>query len=108
MEFLRDISARHEALKKRIHNFRLPLSPFYQKVATVVYICIPVVAGYFIMQVAIGQSMNNLGMQGEKLGERNRVQGNNTGTDRATADQKKALQMLLDRHKAMKNSDGNN
>ena len=107
MEFLRDISARHEALKKRIHNFRLPLSPFYQKVATVVYISIPVVAGYFIMQVAIGQSMNNLGTQGEKLGERNRIQGN-PGTDRATADQKKALQMLLDRHKAMKNSDGSN
>ena len=107
MDFLREISERHESLKKRIHNFRIPLSPFYRRIATAVYISIPVVAGYFIMQVAIGQSMKNLGMQGEKLEERNRVLGN-PGADRGTADQKKALQMLLDRHKLVKNSDGNN
>ena len=27
MDFFRQLSARHQALKERIHNFRMPLSP---------------------------------------------------------------------------------
>jgi hypothetical protein len=104
MEYFRDISRRHEELKKRIHNFRLPLSPFYRKVATAVYVSIPIVAGYFIMQVAIAQSEKNLGAKGEKLEQAGRT-SNHTGAGAGTADQKRALQMLLDRHKQAKEAE---
>ena len=67
MEFFRDIGRRHEELKKRIHNFRIPLSPRQIQVAKVVYFSVPVVAGYFIMEWAQEQSRLNLGEHGEKL-----------------------------------------
>lgn len=51
MQYLRELSRRHEALKKRIHAFRIPLSPAGQRFMGFVYFCIPVVGGYFLMQV---------------------------------------------------------
>ncbi len=51
MGFFSDLSERHEALKKRIHAFRIPLSPRNRRIMEVVYFSIPLIAGYFIMQV---------------------------------------------------------
>lgn len=50
MEFLRNLSARHERLKKRIHSTRIPLSATGQRLMGVVYFSIPVVCGYFVMK----------------------------------------------------------
>ena len=107
MEFLRDISRRHEELKKRIHGFRLPLSSGWRNVATCVYISIPIVSGYFIMQAAIAQSVKNLGPRGEKLDAATASLKTTTSAapgsvNAAVADQKRALQMVLDRHKHAK------
>ena len=106
MEFLRDLSRRHEELKKRIHNFRLPLSPGWRAVATGVYISIPIVSGYFIMQTAIAQSVKNLGPRGEKLDGGVAPGATSAGApdsvNAAVADQKRALQLVLDRHKRAK------
>ena len=51
MRYLKDLREKHENLKKRIHAFRLPLSPAGQKVMGFVYFTIPVIVGYYIMQV---------------------------------------------------------
>jgi hypothetical protein len=51
---LKDLREKHENLKKRIHAFRLPLSPTGQKVMGFVYFTIPVIVGYYIMQVVYG------------------------------------------------------
>lgn len=51
MDFLRELNRRHEALKHRIHSFRIPLSKTGQRIMGVVYFSIPVIAGYFIMSV---------------------------------------------------------
>lgn len=50
MEFLRELSARHERLKRKIHATRVPLSPAGQRVMGLVYFSVPVVCGYFIMK----------------------------------------------------------
>lgn len=50
-DFLQDLHERHERLKKRIHSFRIPLSPTGQKIMGFVYFCIPVVCGYYLMEV---------------------------------------------------------
>lgn len=52
MEFLRNLSARHERLKKQIHSTRIPLSATGQRLMGVVYFSIPVVCGYFVMKWA--------------------------------------------------------
>ena len=59
MDFLRKLSARHEALKERIHNFRMPLSPAGIRFMKLVYFTIPIVGGWYIMQSAIGYSERN-------------------------------------------------
>lgn len=46
-----ELSAKHERLKKRIHAFRIPLSPRGQLIMKVVYFSIPLIGGYFIMDV---------------------------------------------------------
>jgi hypothetical protein len=51
MDFFRNISRKHEELKKKIHSFRIPLSPRGQKIMGFVYFTIPIIAGYYIMQV---------------------------------------------------------
>lgn len=50
MEFLRNLSARHEQLKKKIHSTRIPLSKRGQTAMGVVYFTVPIVCGYFIMK----------------------------------------------------------
>ena len=67
LSFLRSISARHNALKERIHAFRIPLSPAGQKFMGFVYFTIPVIGGYYIMQWAQNKSIENIGAKGEKL-----------------------------------------
>lgn len=49
MATLRDWQDRHRRFVKRVHAFRIPLSPPAKAVAQVVYFSIPLVAGYFIM-----------------------------------------------------------
>mmetsp|Transcript_9394 Transcript_9394/g.32024 ORF Transcript_9394/g.32024 Transcript_9394/m.32024 type:complete len:106 (+) Transcript_9394:170-487(+) len=47
-----DLHRRHEALKKRIHNVRIPLSPGMRRVAMLFYFTAPIVGGYYIMQAS--------------------------------------------------------
>ena len=98
MEFLRSIPERHTALKKRIHAFRYPLSPFYLKIAQVVYISVPIVIGYGIMEWTTGQAKKNLGDKGQlmKKNSDNATKQYNEGT----SGQNVALQSVLDYHKA--------
>lgn len=65
-----NLGKKHERLKKKIHNFRIPLSKNGQRVMFVVYFSIPIIAGYHIMQWAIGKSEENLSAQGELLRSR--------------------------------------
>jgi hypothetical protein len=53
---LRQLLESHEALKKRIHAFRIPLSPRGQMMAKCVYFVVPLVGGLQIMNWAIQQS----------------------------------------------------
>ncbi len=46
---LRELQERHKRFVKKVHAFRIPLSPRGKAVAQVVYFSIPVVAGYYIM-----------------------------------------------------------
>mmetsp|Transcript_24076 Transcript_24076/g.75795 ORF Transcript_24076/g.75795 Transcript_24076/m.75795 type:complete len:117 (-) Transcript_24076:330-680(-) len=66
-DMLRDLHRRHEELKYRIHNYRLPLSPAGQRFMGFVYFCIPVVGGYYLMQWALEKSEENIGKNGAKL-----------------------------------------
>ena len=103
MDFIRNLSERHERLKKRIHSFRLPLPAPLRAVMGAIYFSIPVIGGYYIMQAAIQQSEKNLGTHGERLRELNA--SHHSPFEGGTADQKKALQLLLDRHKSKKGED---
>jgi hypothetical protein len=60
LDFLRKIGSEHEKLKKRIHAFRIPLSPTGQNVMKCVYFSIPLILGYFIMDFAQQKSVENL------------------------------------------------
>lgn len=98
MDFLRSIPARHEALKKKIHAFRMPLSPMGIKMMQAVYVGIPIVAGYYVMLWTNGQAEKNLGINGEYLKKEGSARRLNDH-EKATASQKAALQLLLDSHK---------
>ena len=93
--FLRELSARHEALKERIHAFRIPLSPRGQRIMGFVYFCIPVIGGYYIMQAAIGQSHKNLaGLKG----------GAEVAASVEVREQNVALQKILESAQQRKNN----
>lgn len=49
MATLRDWQERHKRFVKKVHAFRIPLSPQGKAVAQVLYFSVPLVAGYFIM-----------------------------------------------------------
>ena len=49
--FFRNLSARHTKLKDAIHAYRFPLPVWGQKAMGFVYFTIPVLGGYFVMQV---------------------------------------------------------
>lgn len=51
INYLKELNAKHERLKKRIHSFRIPLSPSGRRFMGLVYFSIPVILGYNIMQV---------------------------------------------------------
>ena len=105
MDFLRDISKNHEALKKRIHNFRIPLSPFYLKVAQVVYFTIPIVIGYQIMDWTTRKSIQNLGASGELMKKSAADKGNKLDAySTGTSGQNLALQSLLNSHRPTEDS----
>jgi hypothetical protein len=65
--FLRDLSARHEALKKRIHSFRYPLTSRGLWVARVVYFTTPLLCGYALFRWTLSRRDANLGANNEKL-----------------------------------------
>ncbi|KAF4039746.1 hypothetical protein GN244_ATG08135 [Phytophthora infestans] len=52
MEFLRRLGERHEALKKKIHATRIPLSKNGQRVMGLVYFTTPIIGGYYVMKWA--------------------------------------------------------
>ena len=89
-EFFGKLSEKHERLKERIHGFRIPLSPAGQRFMGFVYMCIPIVGGFYMMQAAIGESHKNLGIRGEKLSVKK---------SKETDEQNRALQEILDRVK---------
>lgn len=67
---------------KRVHAFRIPLSPAGQRIAQVVYFSIPVLGGYFIMDWATSKAREEIefddrgGKEEEKEDDRRRVLGN--------------------------------
>ena len=73
MGVFQDISAAHERLKKRIHAFRMPLSPTVYRIAMFCYFTIPIVGGYFLMQYTNRQRDANLGRDGSRLAESQQV-----------------------------------
>eukprot|EP01041_Mallomonas_annulata_P006497 gene6497-13113_t len=87
LEFLKRVSEGHEKLKKRIHSFRLPLSPRGQKFMGFVYFSIPCIIGYFVMEWTNQLAANNLGGHHEKLGR----------SSEATLQQNNELQKILDK-----------
>lgn len=60
LKFFANLSEEHEKLKKRIHSFRIPLSPTGQRIMGFVYFSIPIIIGYFIMDSANSQAKHNL------------------------------------------------
>lgn len=59
-ELLSDLSEKHENLKKRIHSFRIPLSPTGQKFMGFFYFTVPLIIGYYIMEFTNVQASKNL------------------------------------------------
>ncbi len=65
---LADLLARHEALKRRIHAFRIPIKSRAGLFAVgCFYFCVPLAAGYAIMHATNAIARENLGARGEKL-----------------------------------------
>lgn len=52
MDFFRQLGERHEALKKKIHSTRIPLSKNGQRFMGLVYFTTPIVGGYYVMKWA--------------------------------------------------------
>ncbi|TDH66731.1 hypothetical protein CCR75_003370 [Bremia lactucae] len=52
MEFMRKLGERHEALKKRIHGTRIPLSKNKKRFMGLVYFTTPIIGGYYVMKWA--------------------------------------------------------
>ena len=108
MDFLRTLGEKHEALKNRIHSFRIPLSPAGQRVMLCVYFSAPIVAGYYIMQWTNGVAAKNIGDRGSAL--KNLPAGR--AMRRETDLQNKELQNVFDRikmnEKYRQHNDNNN
>ena len=60
---------------KRVHAFRIPLSPAGQRVAQVVYFSIPVIGGYFIMDWATSKAREEIEFDGGDDGNRSSGSG---------------------------------
>jgi hypothetical protein len=73
MSFLRDLSARHTELKRRIHAFKVPIrDPRLLLLVKACYFCLPVVAGYQVMLLTNSMRRASLGENGEVLLEKMR------------------------------------
>jgi uncharacterized membrane protein YjdF len=90
-----DISESHERLKKRIHTFKMPLSPIAYRVVMVCYLTIPIIGGYYTMQYTNTLVEKNLGKQGSKLRDPYSVH-------ESTHAQNTALQQFLNEHRRKK------
>mmetsp|Transcript_33949 Transcript_33949/g.34591 ORF Transcript_33949/g.34591 Transcript_33949/m.34591 type:complete len:94 (-) Transcript_33949:199-480(-) len=88
VDFLKDLAARHERLKKRIHSFRIPLSPTGQKIMGFVYFSIPVISGYWVMNYTNELAAKNFKLQQETM-----------KPSEETIQRKAALQSMLDKAK---------
>lgn len=55
-----DFSARHQRLKERIHNFRMPLSLPGRIAMNVVYFSVPIIGGHYLMKWAQERAQVNL------------------------------------------------
>ncbi|GKY94649.1 hypothetical protein MPSEU_000430400 [Mayamaea pseudoterrestris] len=66
---LSNISASHNRFKHAVHTqFRIPIQSKYGRWAMgFVYMTIPIVGGYYVMQWAIGKSHESIGERGELL-----------------------------------------
>lgn len=65
---LKDFHQRHERLKKAVHEgFRYPLPKWGRITMGFVYMTIPIIGGYFVMQWAISKSHESIGEYGERL-----------------------------------------
>ena len=66
--FFRSLSEKHEAFKKRVHGFRIPLSRRGIMVAKVCYFSVPVAFGYFVvMPWTMRRAEENLGERAEAI-----------------------------------------
>ena len=100
MEALREIGRRHETLKKRIHNFRMPIkTPGGRLAVGCLYFFTPIIGGYFVMQEAISHTDENIGPQGELLRERV-LPTQDHAKRQGTLAQHAGLQRILDRSAA--------
>ena len=91
-EFFHKLNLRHENLKKFVHTkFRVPLTPRGQKIMGFIYFLIPIVGGYFVMQLALAQAEVNLGKDGSKL----RKEYLNDNENENISNQNQALDKLL-------------
>jgi len=58
----------HERLKKTVHEgFRYPLPKWGRIVMGGVYMTLPIIGGYYVMQWAISKSHDSIGQYGERL-----------------------------------------
>ncbi|CAM9295151.1 unnamed protein product [Hapterophycus canaliculatus] len=60
MGIMDDFSARHQRLKERIHNFRMPLSLPGRIAMNVIYFSVPVIGGHYLMKWAQERAQVNL------------------------------------------------
>ena len=64
MEFFKDLGQRHEKLKKRIHNFRIPLKPWQRALVLPIYISIGAVLPAYLAWGYISKKQEELLAEG--------------------------------------------
>lgn len=84
MATVRDWQDRHRRFVKRVHAFRIPLSPPAKAVAQVVYFSIPLVAGYFIMGWATDRAKAEIQYSDSNEAEETRIRGDARQGEEAT------------------------
>ena len=94
MEWLREIGRRHQRLKERIHATRIPLGPRGRFAMGTVYLVTPIVAGYYVMQLAVGRAEQKHSDGAVLARERRRMDPGMAAQQDA---QRQELQRVLDR-----------
>lgn len=95
-ESLRKLNAKHEALKKKIHAFRLPLPKWGVTVMKFVYFSIPLVFGYYCMQWTNSIAQRNFENAKDTLVERYKHDPAFAKEWDAAVSRNKELQVTLD------------